>query len=234
MKRIEKSQGQVAIIVQSRLNSERVPRKMIKPFCGSSLLDILLNKLTTSSIIPSNHIFLSVHEQELIEVGEKHKVNIYKRSQKSANEEKDLKTILEWHDKLPENYKYFVSFSGTAPLLKRGTMENFYTNFLNSDIDGMYGVFKKKTYYWDAGGNATNGSNQSACFNTKHKDFIYEAGHCMSASKLNIIAQDKMVSLDFPEKINPFVINEIESWDIDEPWQFSVGEVLYKNLIQNK
>ena len=62
MKKIE----QVAFIVQARLGSQRVPQKMIRPFAGTTLLDIMLDKLSNkSTIIPNKNIFLSVHEEEL-------------------------------------------------------------------------------------------------------------------------------------------------------------------------
>ncbi len=69
MKKIE----QVAFIVQARLGSQRVPQKMIRPFAGTTLLDIMLDKLTNkSTIIPNNNIFLSAHEKELKTIGDKY------------------------------------------------------------------------------------------------------------------------------------------------------------------
>ena len=43
-----KNINEVCLVVQARLGSQRVPQKMIKPFCGSSLVSILFNKLTIS------------------------------------------------------------------------------------------------------------------------------------------------------------------------------------------
>ena len=44
MKKIE----DILFIVQARLESERVPRKMVKPFAGTTLLDILIDKIKKS------------------------------------------------------------------------------------------------------------------------------------------------------------------------------------------
>ena len=38
----------IAIIVQARLNSERVPQKMIRPFNGTTLFELVLDKLKAS------------------------------------------------------------------------------------------------------------------------------------------------------------------------------------------
>ena len=40
-----KSINDICFIVQARLNSERIPQKMTKPFCGSILTDLVLQKL---------------------------------------------------------------------------------------------------------------------------------------------------------------------------------------------
>ena len=74
-----KNISDICFIVQARLNSERVPQKMIKPFVGTTLTDLVLQKLITS-MIPNNQIYLSAHEQELINIGNKYPINIWKRS----------------------------------------------------------------------------------------------------------------------------------------------------------
>ena len=57
-----KNINEIAFLVQSRLNSERVPRKMIKDFAGTTLSDLILEKLVKSKIIPNNQRYFSVFE----------------------------------------------------------------------------------------------------------------------------------------------------------------------------
>ena len=84
----------IAFIVQARLNSQRVPQKMIRPFAGTTLFDIILNKLIRSQIIPRYNIFASVYEPELQGIAEKKDLNIYLRSHESANN--DNSNCLNW------------------------------------------------------------------------------------------------------------------------------------------
>ena len=63
-----KSLNEIAVVVQARNNSARVPQKMSQgindyPFASTSLLDIVLGKLTESKVIKNEHIYLSVHEE---------------------------------------------------------------------------------------------------------------------------------------------------------------------------
>jgi len=88
-----KKLNEVAFIVQARLNSQRVPQKMIKPFAGTTLFDLVLDKLLQSKVIPKNQIFASVHEQELIDIAESKEINVWQRSYESANNDNSLKTI---------------------------------------------------------------------------------------------------------------------------------------------
>ena len=82
----------IAFLVQARLNSERIPKKMIKPFNGTTLTDLILQKLTNSSI-PNSQIYLAAHESELIKIAKKYPINIFKRSYESANVDNGIKVL---------------------------------------------------------------------------------------------------------------------------------------------
>ena len=122
MKKIE----EVAIVVQARLSSERCPRKMVRPFAGTTLTDIACEKILASSVIPKENFYLAVNEPELVEIGEKHGVNVFKRSEKSSlwdgGPNAHLREMYEWWDKLP--YKYCILVNGCAPFLPLETIEN--------------------------------------------------------------------------------------------------------------
>ena len=42
-----KNINDVLFVCQARLESQRVPRKMIKPFAGTNLIEILINKINS-------------------------------------------------------------------------------------------------------------------------------------------------------------------------------------------
>ena len=89
----------ICILIQARLGSQRAPKKMLRPFAGSNLVDILFRKLKSSKIIPLENIHFSAHEEELKEVANKHNINIFHRSEDSAmSEGEPLSEIYEWHN----------------------------------------------------------------------------------------------------------------------------------------
>ena len=219
----------ICFIVQARLGSQRVPGKMTRPFAGTTLVDILFNKLKQSSIIPYKNIYFSVYEDELKDIGINHGINIYTRSKQSANSEGEkLSEIYEWHDKL--SYKYVVLISACNPLLSIDTIDNFVTSFINSEKEGAFAVFEKRTYYWNNTGEAITNWNNLQIMNTKFVQPIYEAAHCLYASRLDIIKDGHWMDTNYPPCPELFVMNEFEAFDIDYEWQFKLGEILYENL----
>ena len=223
-----KNINDICVLVQARLGSQRVPGKMLRPFANTTLVDILLKKLTQSSIIPKNNIYFSVYEEKLKQVAQKYPINIFSRSKQSANSEGiSLPEIFEWHT-LP--FKHVVLISACNPLLKIETIDKFINKFINSNKEGAFAVFKKKTYYWDINGKAITDWKGETTMNTKYVDPIYEAAHCLYASRMDIIKEGYFIDIKSPIEPELYIMNELEAFDIDEEWQFQLGEKLYNTF----
>lgn len=222
----------IAIVVQARLNSQRVPQKMIRPFYGTTLYDLVLEKIKEALPSKAEHIWASVYEPELVEIAQKHSVNIFNRSRASANNDNSLQMIYEWHDKLPENYKYVMLVSGCNPLLEPNTIREFYNKFVSQEEENLFAVMEKKQYYWNKEGSlVTPWPEGQTIMNTKAVEPTYEAAHVLYASRLDLIKQDKfMGDFEAPGGIKLFPMPELEAFDIDYEWQFKVGEKLYETL----
>ena len=80
-----KQLDEIAIVVQARLNSQRVPQKMIRPFADTTLYDLVLEKIKEALPGKQEHIWASVYEPELVDIAKKQSVNIFNRSHESAN-----------------------------------------------------------------------------------------------------------------------------------------------------
>ena len=216
----------VCLVIQARMNSQRVPKKMLRLFAGTTLIDILAQKLLKLKILPKQNIYFSLYEEELKQVISKYDFNIFHRSEASANEETSLQTILEWHDKLP--FKYVVEVSACNPLLKIETIENFIKQYINSDKGGAFGVIEKRTYYWDKNKIPITDWKGLSSMNTKLVDPVYEAAHCLYATPIDIIKDNFYMDTKSPAEPELFVMDELEAFDIDYEWQFKLGEQFYK------
>ena len=219
----------VAVIVQARLNSERVPKKMIRPFAGSTLVDIFCEKIKNSKTIKKENFYLSVYEKELLNIANKHGIQTFHRSEKSANSEgTPLGEMYEWWNKIP--FKYAILINACAPMLKIETIDEFVKSYCDSDSDGMFGVIEKKNYFWNKEKEMiTPWPESQACMNTKMVGVTYEAAHCLYAGRLDKIGSGIWMG-DFkkPGEIELFPMKEEEVLDIDYEWEFNAYEAVYR------
>jgi CMP-N-acetylneuraminic acid synthetase len=214
----------ILFIIQARLNSQRLPNKMLKPFKGSNLFGMAMTKVLLSDYIPKENFYVSVHEQELIDEANKLGVNVFKRSHESANNDNDLRKIYEWHDKLP--FKYVIKINGCSPLLKIDTINEFTRQFVEQDEESLFGVIEQKDYFWNKEGlMITPWPEDQTIMNTKAVEPTYKAAHVLYASRMDII-KDYMFMGNFFEEgsIKLFPMNEVEAFDIDYEWQFKLAE----------
>lgn len=229
----------ICLLTQARLGSVRVPRKMLRPFAGTTLMDIAVDKMLSSKVIPPEQCYISVHEPELVELGEKKGINVFHRSEASANSEgASLTEIYEWHDKLP--YKYVVLINGCCTLFKTETMDAFIKAFAESDFEGMFGVHLKKNYYWKmeeekngayTGTSIVEWPKDLEVMNTKAIGPTLEAAHIFYASRMDGIPKNRWMGKlnGFDPQLGFYPVPERETLDIDYEWQFEMCEILYKN-----
>lgn len=218
-----KDLSKVLFIIQARLNSERVPNKMLRPFGDTNLFSLSLDKVKQSDI-PLEQFYVSVHEKKLKDIATEKGIQIYNRSYESANEDNDLQLIYEWWDKFPQ-YEYCILINSCNLFLEVDTINQFLDTFINSEHEGLFGVFPKKQYYWNEGGELiTNWPRGIDIMNTKEVETIYEAGHCLYAGRLDLIGKGKWMGEPPFTKNNPklFTISEFEALDIDYEWQFEL------------
>ncbi len=217
----------VAFLIQARLSSQRCPRKMIRPFAETTLLDINIKKLVDSELIPNENIYVSVYEPELIEIANKYPVNVFERSEKSAKSEGTPMTeIYEWWNKIP--HKFVILTNACVPMLSVKTIDDFTNAYLSSEKDGMFGVIEKKNYFWSSDGTFLTRVDE-AVMNTKTAEPILEAAHCLYAGSLEKIGKGVWMG-DFTKKgeIELFPVPEEETFDIDYEWEFNLYEKIYK------
>jgi len=222
----------IAIIIQARLGSQRIPAKMLRPFAGTTLMDIAIEKVLNSKVIPNDNFFVSAYEPELVEVCNKWGANVFHRSEKSAfSEGTPMTEMYEWWDKMP-SFKYCVLVNACAPFLKSETIDNFVLEYTKTDSDGLFGVMEKKNYFWNSKNKLiTQWPKGQDVMNTKFVCKTYEAAHCLYAGRMDKIGDNVWMG-DFqkPGDIELFHMSEEECLDIDYEWQFKMCESVYKDL----
>jgi CMP-N-acetylneuraminic acid synthetase len=67
----------ICFILQSRINSKRLPKKIIREFAGTTLFNIAIEKLVNSELIPNENIYCSLYDEELKDIAKDYPVNIF-------------------------------------------------------------------------------------------------------------------------------------------------------------
>lgn len=222
----------ICFIIQARTQSTRVPNKMLRPFADSNLFTIAIDKILQSKIIPKDNFYLSIMDEELVNIAKKYNINYFIRSEESTQEPVTLPKVFEWHNRLP--YKYFIIINACNPILKIETIDKFVSQFLESNSRGQFGVFEKKTFLFNNEGVMINkffgDDKYLATLETKFVETCYEAAHSLYAGTMEDIGKEiYMGSFKKPKDPEFFIMEEIECFDIDWPWQFEIAEKLYLN-----
>ena len=166
--------------------------------------------------------------EQLEDIAKQKGVNIYNRSYESANNDNSLQTIYEWHDKLP--FKYVVKINGCSPLLKTKTIDNFVKQFLEQEEENLFGVIQMNDYFFNKDNElVTPWPENQTIMNTKAVESTYKAAHCLYASKMDIISENRFMGNFEDGEIKLYVLDELECFDIDYEWEFKVGELLWSN-----
>lgn len=218
----------ISLVIQARLGSQRVPGKMLRPFAGTTLVDILLEKVSNLKSIESSQVYFCAYEDELLETASKYPVNTIKRNKESSQEEKDIRVLFEWYKQIPTNY--LVMVSACNPLLEIQTIDKFIEQYKTSDKEGAISVYESKNYFWDKEGKMLNKwPDGFTSMNTKFVEPTKIAAHCMYGSRVDIIEKGFWVTNKLPYEPELISMPELEAFDIDESWQFKVAEQLYIN-----
>ena len=225
-----KNKKDVLVFIQARAGSQRVKNKMLRPFANSNLFEIAIQKVLKSTEIPKENFYVSVYEKEFKDIANKYGVNIFNRSYESAINDNSLQKIYEWHDKLP--YKYAIMINGCSPLLTTETIDDFYTNYINSDYDGLFAVNSKKNYFWNQDGVlTTEWPDNQTIMNTKAVGITYEAAMVFFAGRSDTIKNDIWMG-SLRKKNDPelyIMKNPLETFDIDYDHEFETAEILYNH-----
>lgn len=230
----------LCVVVNARLESNRIANKMVADFAETNLFEICIRKLLTSKTFEPYDIIVSHNEssdqfENIIYKIKEDTGKVFtqhRRSKESTTEENDQHKIYEFYKLAQEiGYQYCILINPCCPLLSIETIDAFYSTFKYSEYNGLFGVIKKKNYIWGHDKRTINLPRPGEIMNTKNEScLIYEAAHCLYGSKLDLINEGKWMGGFTKEGPELFIIPENETLDIDYPWQFDYVEMIYKGL----
>ena len=214
----------ISVFLNVRMSSTRCTNKMLRPFSGSCLVDICLEKLTE---LTDCKIYYGAHEKELLEKATPYKfLNVIKRSYESANSGSDGRLIFEILNHIKT--KWVVWINPCTPFLKMSTVKRALDEFMEIDNNSLTSAKKVFGWFYDKEGDPL--TNKDMKIATQESDYLLEVAHAF-----HIYERKNMLENGKPwinQKGDPYLfeIPYNETYDIDTENDFITVESLFNHL----
>ena len=212
----------IKALVAVRSGSQRVVNKNIRPFAGSSLLEIKLNQLKR---IPNiDGIVVNSNDDKMLEIASNIGCEVVKRDEYYASNQVSMSEV---YRNMAENVNADVIayINATNPLLNDRTIvqaiENYKKNI--SQYDSLNSAHLIKEFLFK--------ENLPINYDLRHQPRSQDLPDISALNfAINIISREKMIECKnvVGYKPNIYIIDEVEATDIDNPIDFDFAEFVYK------
>jgi len=207
-------------------HSERIPRKNMKPFCGRPLFHWIIETLLKCNYI--SEIIINTDSEEIAENAEKNfHVTIHMRpdylNRITSNE---ANQIIEY-DINKTDGKFFLQTHSTNPLLRLDTINNAIRYYIDNieKYDSLFTVTSQYKRFYYKNGKPIN-HNPLILEKTQLLKPIFEENSCLYLfTRESFSINNNRIG----QKPLMFEINNYESLDIDEQFDFEYAEMVKKN-----
>jgi len=213
----------VAGLLPVRMQSVRCPNKALRPFAGTTLTRLALEKLAKSQA--ADTVYFAAYEQKLLDLAADFpRVRIIRRSRASALGE-DGPTIYDFMSEIAE--PVIATLNACAPFVRVGTYDRAITDFIASEARSLLPVVETQEWYFDGEGRPLNAPGADV-INSKMLAKIYRATHPFTIYYKDNFLADYRVWHFAPGDPRLFRVDEDEAIDIDTEFQFEAAEALYQ------
>ena len=216
------------ILLRARKNSERVPNKLLRPFAGSCLFDICLDKLEDEDLKPQS--IIAVGDDEMIVKAHERGFRVVLRDEHSLNGElaQDVDNFMPL-----EGVSHIVDLDCCHPFLTVGTIKTFvadYTRMVRAGVgqQGLIAVVKTPCwYFYGEPGRERIINSDAALANTKLMRPAWKSANALYGYEVRYYLSTWKYWTFKPGCPQLFPMSELEAVDIDTPEDFEEAERRY-------
>ena len=214
----------ISALVAVRKNSRRIVGKNIRPFAGSSLLEIKISQLLRMPEI--DEVCVSSDCATMVSMAEKMGARGIIRESKFASDKVPMNQVYA-HLASEVTYEHVLYAHVTSPLLSDESLKKCIEKYQNlpSKYDSLATVKSVKDYIWDANG----AINYDPDCHPRSQDLPH---YYALNFAVNILPQSVMIKKKniVGKSFYPYFLDKIESIDIDEKEDFLIAELLFHRL----
>ncbi len=216
----------IAALVPMRHESERIAGKNYRPFAGRPLYHHVIESLIKCPQI--SDIIINTDSSIIMKDAEHNfpQVKLIARPAYLCSGDVPMNEIL-LHDVSLIEADFYLQTHSTNPLLRSQTISKSIEYFLSHypTHDSLFSVTRRQTRFWDERGRPIN-HDPATLLRTQDLPPIFEENSNIYIFNKNTLTARRN---RLGERPLMFEINRIESWDIDEEFDFKVAEFLYLN-----
>jgi len=210
----------INVLIAVRGGSKRVPKKNIRPFAGSSMLEIKVKQALRLKDI--SKVIVSSEDDEMLNLAEDFGATALKRDSFYASDTvpmgdvyKHLSSILDCKD--------ILWTPVTSPLITDKSIQDCIDIYkTNTDYDSVVTTNIIKEYMWL--------DNKAINYDPKHHPRSQDLPDIYALNfAANIVPREVMFKNAniLGDKFYPYMLNEIEAVDVDTEYEFMLAEMLY-------
>jgi CMP-N-acetylneuraminic acid synthetase len=216
---------EISAVINARLQSSRVLGKLVRPFAGSTLIQIALSKLDRLDYF--KHRYLACAEEQLMQFASDYSnVEVLRR---------DMKTVLKGVNPLEVTLRHYLDvptewifvINPCQPLLSPESLEKAFDLFQKTDYKSYISAVPVRDWIFDQDGNpvthkdvkvlATN--KTTVHYRVSHSFYIVNREHFRNTGLLWSFTRNDP---------NLIIMSEQETFDVDTELEFLVTEEFYK------
>jgi CMP-N-acetylneuraminic acid synthetase len=214
----------ISVLINARTKSSRLPRKLVLPFAGTTLIDIALEKLNQMDFF--DHRYFGVAEAELRGKAERYsKIEILDRELDAIEPGyNDHRKVFAHYERVQS--EYIMWLNPCHPMLTLDTLRKAVDHVMDTRLNSYTSVIKTTDWIFDAEGNALT-NKVASMLSTAHSPVFYKAAHSFHIIRKEFFLRDYQywtLTKDDPALIE---VPEQETYDVDTPMDFEIAEAAY-------
>lgn len=227
----------IAFFLPTRKGSERVKNKNTRPFAGieGGLVENKIRQLLDTKLI--DEIILSTNDEKCMDVAQKYvsdkRLRIIPRPDNLCLSSTNLQDLICYVPTITDA-EHILWGHVTTPLAGAEEYDKgieLYLSKLSEGYDSMVGVTELKNFLLNEEGKLVNNTTNIPWPRTQDLEPLYEINHTMFLAKREVYTKLKN---RLGNKVLLHVMDGIHSKDIDWEDDFTIAEIMYKNLYENK
>ena len=218
----------ISVLINARTKSSRLPRKLVLPFAGTTLVDIALEKLDRMDFFA--HRYFAVAEPELREKALGYRnIEILERKPDAIHPGYNEHRKVFAHYALVES-DYIMWLNACHPLLSPDTLRRAVDHVMATRCNSYTSVIPTTDWIFDEHGNALT-NTQATMLSTDHSQKFFKVAHAFHVIRKAFFLKDYQYWTLTHKDPALIEIPEEESYDVNTALEFEIAEAAYRRAI---